>query len=188
MFKKTVEFEDYSENGEKKSVTLHFNLSKAEVAEMEMNESQMASDGGITGGLEEKLSIISKGGKGSEILKAFKDIVFMAYGRKVQDPELGTIFDKSADISRRFERSAAYNEFFMWLIGDEGHAAEFVKYALPKEWRDQSPSDQPSANRRPVAPVQEQAPTPAPQTEEHVQGRQPTQEELEEFWKNQNKK
>lgn len=182
MFKKLVEYEDYA--GEKRSVTLYFNISKAEVAEMEMNESQMAADGGIQGGLEEKLETIKAGGKGSEILKAFKDIVFMSYGKRVHDPELGEIFDKSADISRRFERSGAYTEFFMWLIENAENAALFVNGAFPQDTsaatRDQ---DKPDPSRRPG----QQAPavqTPPVRAVEPTQGREPTEEEIQRFLSN----
>lgn len=201
MFKKNVTFKDYE--GQQRSIDLYFNLSKAEIAEMEMNESKMAADGGITGGLQDKLDQITKGGSGAEILKAFKDIVFMAYGRKEHDPDMGTIFNKSAELSKRFENSAAYPEFFMWLIDSEDNAAIFVNEALPADFRVDRDPDKPSAARRPQAPAQRAqvspaeperpdqnvtgSPTEIAQTTPEivvnntVQGRQPTPEEIAHF-------
>lgn len=178
MFKKHVKFKDFQ--GNDRETTLYFNLSKAEVAEMEMNESQMATDGGITGGIQQKLETISAGGKGSEILKAFKDIVFMAYGRRENDEEFGERFAKSAEYSKRFESSGAYEEFFMWLVSDENNAAEFVRGALPEDWSEKRDQDKPDPSRRPgqaAQPTQVEAPKAA----EPTQGRAPTEAELEEF-------
>lgn len=182
MFSKHVKYKDYS--GEDREVTLYFNLSKAEIAEMEMNESKMAADGGVTGGLEEKLNTIQKGGNGAEILAAFKDIIFMSYGKRVYDEDLGEIFDKSAEISRKFERSGAYEEFFMWLIGSEENAAKFVNGAMPADFQKPRDQDKPDPSRRPGRDnlkAVEETPQSAPAPQDDYQGRPPTAEELRMF-------
>lgn len=129
MYKKTITFEDF--NGNKRTGDYYFNISEAEFIEMDMNESQMQADGGISGGLSEKLEQIRKGGSGREILAAFKDILFLSYGIKSDD---GLVFEKSAEISRRFEQSGAYNEFFTELVTDAGRGAEFIKATLPAKF------------------------------------------------------
>ena len=64
MLKKTITFEDY--NGVKRTEDFYFNLSKAEVVEMEMSTS---------GGLAEMIQNIVKAEDSAAIIKIFKDII-----------------------------------------------------------------------------------------------------------------
>lgn len=160
MLKKTVKFTDF--NGKPQTKDLYFNISKTEIAEMDMNESQMAQDGQITGGIKEKLDTIRKGGKGREILQSFKDIIFMAYGEKSED---GQYFYKSADKSYKFASSPAYDAFFTELLTDPAKAAETIKAMLPDDLDGSKDQDKP-VGPPPMSPAQRQqeaasAPVPA---------------------------
>ena len=155
MVMKEIAAKDLFTNEEYK-VTVHFNLTKTEIAELDMGESQIALDGAISGGLEEKLNAIRAGGKGGEILQAFKDILFLAYGER---EEGGRQLIKSADISRAFAQTPAYDVFFLELIEDSAGAAVMINSMLPEGWNtnevkkdDAKVSDKPDSARRPVAP------------------------------------
>ena len=74
MLKKTITFEDY--NGVKRTEDFYFNLSKAEVVEMEMSTS---------GGLAEMIQNIVKAEDSAAIIKIFKDLILKAYGEKSLD-------------------------------------------------------------------------------------------------------
>lgn len=126
MLAQTITYEDF--NGHKRTEVFHFNLTETEIAEMDMNESQMAKDGSIIGGLEDKLTTIRESGVGREILAAFKDILFMSFGIKSED---GRRFKKSAEISREFEESPAYDVLFRDITGDEKFAANFINAVVP---------------------------------------------------------
>ena len=154
MLIKEITAKDFFTNEEYK-VTVHFNLTKTEIAELDMGESQIALDGAISGGLEEKLNAIRAGGKGGEILQAFKDILFLAYGER---EEGGRQLIKSADISRAFAQTPAYDVFFLELIEDSAGAAVMINSMLPEGWNtnevkkdDAKVSDKPDSARRPVA-------------------------------------
>ena len=74
MLKKTITYNDY--NGTQRTEDFYFNLSKAEIMEMEM---------GTTGGLAEMIQRIVAAQDAPAIIKVFKDLVLKAYGEKSAD-------------------------------------------------------------------------------------------------------
>ena len=119
MYKKTITYTDY--NGVERTENFYFNLTKAELMEMEI---------GTTGGMAEMLTNISNSKDGPAIMKIFKDIILKAYGVKSPD---GRRFEKSEEISREFSQAEAYSEFFMEVLTDADKAAEFVKAIIPAD-------------------------------------------------------
>ena len=118
MLKKTITYEDY--NGETRTEDFYFNLSKAELAEMELSHS---------GGFQAWINALIKSQDQAAILDAFKKIVLGAYGEK--DPS-GRRFIKSKELSEAFEQSPAYSELFFELISSEEAASAFVNGIVPK--------------------------------------------------------
>lgn len=118
MLKKSIKYVDY--NGLEREEDFYFNLSKAEITEMELSV-----DGGLSGMLER----IVKAQDVKEIVKVFKEVIFKAYGEKSSD---GKRFVKSKELSEAFSQTEAYNELFMELIMDGDKASEFVKALLPQ--------------------------------------------------------
>lgn len=118
MFKDTVTYEDY--NGNMRTETLYFNLSRAEVIQMEMS---------VNGGLGSFLENIVKSEDMPAIVEQFTKIIKMSYGVKSDD---GKRFIKSDEISETFVQSEAFSEFFMKVISDEDYAAKFVNGIMPK--------------------------------------------------------
>ena len=118
MLKKTMTYTDY--NGVERTEDFYFNLTKAEVAEMEM---------GTSGGLAEMISSIVAAKDGPAILKIFKYLVLKAYGKKTPD---GRRFEKSEEISKEFSETEAYSDLYIELATDADAAAEFVNGIVPK--------------------------------------------------------
>lgn len=118
MLKKTMTYTDY--NGVERTEDFYFNLTKAEVAEMEM---------GTSGGLAEMISSIVAAKDGPAILKIFKDLVLKAYGKKTPD---GRRFEKSEEISKEFSETEAYSDLYIELATNADAAAEFVNGIVPK--------------------------------------------------------
>ena len=85
MLKKTIKYTDY--NGVERTEDFWFNLSKAEIMEMELS---------TTGGLAELIQKIVKEQDAPAIIKIFKDLVLKAYGEKSPD---GKRFIKSDEIA-----------------------------------------------------------------------------------------
>lgn len=117
MYKKTITYTDY--NGVERTEDFYFNLSKAEVIEMEAGES---------GGYGEMLKRIVAAQDGPTIMKLFKEFIFKSYGEKSAD---GKYFNKSEELSAAFEHTEAYSELFMQLCTDANEAAAFVSGVLP---------------------------------------------------------
>ena len=119
MLKKTITYHDY--NGVEYTQDFYFNLSKAEIMEMEL---------GTTGGLAEMIQKIVAAQDAPSIIKVFKDLILKSYGEKSDD---GKRFIKSDEISTAFSQTEAYSELFMELATNAEAAAAFVNGIVPAE-------------------------------------------------------
>lgn len=119
MLKKTITYVDF--NGEERTEDLYFNLTKAELTEMELEE---------TGGLSEVINRIIQTKDTPELIKLFKSIILKAYGEKSAD---GRRFIKSKEISEAFSQTQAYSDMFMEFATDDNAAANFINSVVPKD-------------------------------------------------------
>ena len=119
MLKKTITYTDY--NGTERTEDFYFNLTKAEVMEMEMSTS---------GGLAETIQRIVAAQDAPSIIKIFKDLVLKAYGVKSID---GRTFKKSEELKEEFSQTEAYSILFMELATDADAAAKFVNGIVPAD-------------------------------------------------------
>lgn len=119
MLKKTVTYIDY--NNVERTEDFYFNLTKAEVVEMEL---------GTTGGFVDMLQKIIDAKDQPAIIKVFKDMVFKAYGVKSAD---GKRFIKSKELSEEFAQTEAYSNIFMELAFDADAGSAFVKGIIPAD-------------------------------------------------------
>lgn len=118
MFAKTVTYTDY--NNVERTETFYFNLTKAEVLEMEL---------GTTGGLSAMIQGVIDAKDTPQLIKIFKDLVLKAYGEKSAD---GRRFIKTPKIAEEFAQTEAYSEIFMELATNEKAASAFVDGITPK--------------------------------------------------------
>ena len=117
MLKKSITYTDY--NGVERTEDFYFNLSEAELMEMEMS---------TTGGMAEMIQRIVAAKDAPAIIKIFKDLVRKAYGVRSDD---GRRFIKSDQISDEFCQTEAYSLLFMELATNDNAAAEFVNGIMP---------------------------------------------------------
>lgn len=117
MLKKTITYTDY--NGVERTEDFYFNLTTAEVMEMEMSAS---------GGYGEMLKKIVAAQDAPTIIKVFKELVLKAYGEKSDD---GKRFIKNDEIREAFSQTEAYSILFMELATDADAAAKFVNGIMP---------------------------------------------------------
>ena len=132
MLKKTITYKDY--NDVERTEDFYFNLSKAEVVEMEMS---------TTGGLTEMIKNVIAAQDTPSIIRIFKDLILKAYGEKSPD---GKRFVKSEEISNAFSQTEAYSKLFMELATNANAASDFVNGIIPETIVDATP--------RVVAPVE----------------------------------
>lgn len=119
MLKKTVTYTDY--NGTERTEDFYFNLSKAEVIEMETT---------TAGGYANMLENIIKAQDLPSIVSIFKELVLKAYGQKSPD---GKRFIKSEELSTEFSQTEAYTNIFMELAMDADAASKFVNGIIPAD-------------------------------------------------------
>ena len=119
MLNKSIKYTDY--NGVERTEDFYFNLSKAELMEMEMS---------TAGGLAETITKIVAAQDQPAIIKLFKELILKAYGEKSAD---GKRFVKSDEIAAAFSQTEAYSELFMELSTDSDKAAEFVNKIVPAD-------------------------------------------------------
>ena len=117
MLKKTITYTDY--DGNERTEDFYFNLTKAEVAEMEMTH---------TGGMEKMLRKIVAEKDSKRIVEIFKDLILRAYGEKSAD---GKRFIKNQELRDSFAQTEAYSDLFMELATDAEAASAFVNGILP---------------------------------------------------------
>ena len=126
MLKKTIASIDY--NGVKREEDFWFNLTKAEITEMELSTS---------GGLAETIQRIIQTQDQPAIIAIFKDLILKAYGEKSPD---GKYFRKSEEIRTDFAQTEAYSELFMLLATDADEAAAFINGIVPNMEKKNSPA------------------------------------------------
>lgn len=119
MRKETIKYTDY--NGEERTETFYFNLSKAEITEMELS---------VDGGFSESLKVIVEKKDVPRTVQTIKELILKSYGEKSPD---GKRFVKSKEISEAFSQTEAYTELFMKMLSDSKYAAEFMNSIIPAD-------------------------------------------------------
>ena len=130
MLKKTISYVDY--NGTKRTEDFYFNLTQAEIMEMEMS---------TVGGFVEMINRIVEAQDTPSLIKIFKDLILKTYGKKSLD---GKRFIKSDEIREAFSQTEAYSQLFMELATNATAAAEFVNGIIPKSLSNNNVSELPS--------------------------------------------
>lgn len=119
MLKKTIKFVDF--DGNEREESHYFNLTKAELTEMEMS---------TNGGLTKMIEKIVETRDGSRIIAIFKELILKSYGEKSLD---GRRFIKSKELSEEFSQTGAYDALFMELATDADKASDFIRGIIPAD-------------------------------------------------------
>ena len=118
MLKKTITYTDF--NGVERTEDFYFNLTKAEIAEMELE---------VPGGMTTMIERITKTQDTPSLIKVFKELILRSYGKKSDD---GRRFIKNKELVEEFKDSEAYSELFMELATNAEAASAFVNGITPK--------------------------------------------------------
>lgn len=123
MLKKTITYVDC--NGTERKEDFYFNLTKAELMEMEL---------GTSGGFAETMQRVVDAQDAPAIIKIFKDFVLKAYGEKSPDGKYFLKKDENGrPLSAKFEQSEAYSVLFMELATDADAAGKFINGIVPAD-------------------------------------------------------
>lgn len=118
MIKKTITYVDY--NDQERTEDFYFNLSRAEVTELEFS---------MPGGFRAHAEKIAQAEDAPKLMSLFKDLVMMSYGEKSPD---GKRFIKSRELSEAFVQTEAYSELVVELMTDGDAAIAFFNGIAPK--------------------------------------------------------
>lgn len=126
MVKKTITYTDYE--GEERTEDFYFNLTKAEVVEMELS---------TTGGLQKLIAKITQEKDMKKLVELFKQIIAKSYGVKSDD---GRRFIKTPEVLAEFVQTEAYSDLFMELASDTDAATAFLNGIVPQVPKGEAPA------------------------------------------------
>ena len=168
MLKKTITYKDL--DGNEVSDDFYFHITKAELTELFLVNGE---------GFVEYLQNVVKAGDGGTIIKEFKKILAMSYGKRSEDNKR---FIKSPELWEEFTQTEAYSDFFMQLVTDANFASEFIRGVMPNDLKEGIPTAVPEAKDVPGRPV-ENVELPENENNDDLpawfkENRQPTRREL----------
>lgn len=117
MYKKTITYTDY--NGEERTEDLYFNLTKAEIIDMQLS---------VNGGFDEYIKRISAEKDTAKLIKLFKDLLLRSYGEKSLD---GKRFIKDMEKTVEFTQTEAFSDYYVELATNTNEAVAFIKGIFP---------------------------------------------------------
>lgn len=120
MLKKTITYTDY--NGVERTEDFYFNLSKAEILELELS---------TEGGLQQMIEKIVAAQDMPSLSKYFKKIILMSYGEKSPD---GKRFIKNDKLSEEFSQTEAFSQLYVELATDDVAASDFINGVIPGDF------------------------------------------------------
>ena len=121
MYVKEIEYTDF--NGVSRKEKFYFNLTKAEILDMEL---------GKTGGLTEYIQKILQAQDTPSIMSLFKTLLLKSYGVKSDD---GRRFIKNDQVREDFEQTQAFSDLYMLLALDDNEASKFVNAIVPADMK-----------------------------------------------------
>lgn len=118
MIKKVITYVDY--NGKERTEAFYFNLTKAELTEMELT---------TNGGLADHIQRIVDAQDSKQLIELFKSMLLLSYGEKSPD---GKRFIKNQELRDGFSQTEAYSQLYMDLVTNTELAIEFVNGIIPE--------------------------------------------------------
>lgn len=122
MIQLTRTYKDF--NGNERTENCLFNLTEAEVLDLELSEN---------GGLSEVMKLLAEKQDIKRVVKIFKSIFNMSYGEKSPD---GRTFEKTPEILSKFMSTQVYSDIYYELVTDADKAAAFINGVIPTSLRD----------------------------------------------------
>lgn len=124
MVVEKIKYTDF--NGVEREEEFMFNLTEAEITEMELT---------TDGGLSDSIKKIIAAQDTPQIIKVFKMLLLKSYGEKSAD---GRRFVKSEKLSEEFSQTNAYSQLFMKLATDDKAAVAFINGIMPDSMQEKA--------------------------------------------------
>ena len=124
MVVEKIKYTDF--NGLEREEEFMFNLTEAEITEMELT---------TDGGLSDSIKKIIAAQDTPQIIKVFKMLLLKSYGENSAD---GRRFVKSDKLSEEFAQTNAYSQLFMKLATDDKAAVAFINGIMPDSMQEKA--------------------------------------------------
>lgn len=134
MHSEIVNYTDY--NGVERKEEIFFNLTKAELLEMEM---------GIVGGFNAMVQRAIDAQDQPTLIATFKDLLLKSVGVKSAD---GRRFIKNDEVRADFKETEAYSILFMKYATDAEAASKFINGIVPKDLAQEAQQIAPAARKK----------------------------------------
>lgn len=134
MYSEIVNYTDY--NGVERKEEIFFNLTKAELLEMEM---------GIVGGFNAMVQRAIDAQDQPTLIATFKDLLLKSVGVKSAD---GRRFIKNDEVRADFKETEAYSILFMKYATDAEAASKFINGIVPKDLSQDAQEIAPAARKK----------------------------------------
>ena len=129
MVVEKIKYTDF--NGLEREEEFMFNLTEAEITEMELT-----TDGGLSDAIKKIIAAQDT----PQIIKVFKMLLLKSYGEKSAD---GRRFVKSEELSEEFSQTNAYSQLFMKLATDDKAAVAFINGIMPDSMQEKADGNNP---------------------------------------------
>ena len=129
MVVEKIKYTDF--NGLEREEEFMFNLTEAEITEMELT---------TDGGLSDSIKKIIAAQDTPQIIKVFKMLLLTSYGEKSAD---GRSFVKADKLSEEFAQTNAYSQLFMKLATDDKAAGAFINGIMPDSMQEKAAENNP---------------------------------------------
>ena len=129
MVVEKIKYTDF--NGLEREEEFMFNLTEAEITEMELT---------TDGGLSDSIKKIIAAQDTPQIIKVFKMLLLKSYGEKSAD---GRRSVKSEELSEEFAQTNAYSQLFMKLATDDKAAVAFINGIMPDSMQEKAAGNNP---------------------------------------------
>ena len=123
MLKKEITYTDY--NGNERTETYHFHLSKKDLMEMEFS---------AEGGMQKTIERIVEKEDVKGLADLIKEIILKAYGELTEDDRFIKVKDGHR-LSEDFEQTEAFSELYYELNTNEDSLVNFVNGVIPANLR-----------------------------------------------------
>lgn len=134
MYSEIVNYTDY--NGVERKEEIFFNLTKAELLEMEM---------GIVGGFNAMVQRAIDAQDQPTLIATFKDLLLKSVGVKSAD---GRRFIKNDEVRADFKETEAYSILFMKYATNAEAASKFINGIVPKDLAQDAQEIAPAARKK----------------------------------------
>ena len=123
MLKKEITYKDF--DGNEKTKTFFFNMTKAELTEVELSYKD-----GLVKTMQDAVDRDDK----PRIMEIFKSLLLGAYGEKSLD---GERFIKTPEVREAFMQTQAFSDLYMELVTEPEKVQTFILGIMPQELREQ---------------------------------------------------